>query len=97
MTTAIIGIVGNLILIFVFSVNRRTISTFHRYCYLFIAPLAPVSKKDQNKSPLAGQEKHWHPLRHGSPLAYKDKKLVSLKISTDPSYIWSTDSKTMLI
>ena len=31
-----------------------------------------------------------------APLAYKDKKLVSLKISTDPRYIWSTDSKTVL-
>ena len=31
-----------------------------------------------------------------APWAYKDKKLASLKISTDPSYIWSTDSKTVL-
>ena len=31
-----------------------------------------------------------------APKAYKDKKLVSLKISTDPSYFWSTDSKTVL-
>ena len=31
-----------------------------------------------------------------APWAYKDKKLVSLKISTNPSYIWSTDSKTVL-
>ena len=31
-----------------------------------------------------------------APLAYKDKKLVSLKILTDPSYIYSTDSKTVL-
>ena len=29
-----------------------------------------------------------------APWAYKDKKLVSLKISTDPSYFWSNDSKT---
>ena len=33
---------------------------------------------------------------HGYPLAYKDKKLISLKISTDRSYFWSTDSKTVL-
>ena len=31
-----------------------------------------------------------------SKRAYEDKKLVSLTISTDPSYIWSTDSKTEL-
>ena len=32
-----------------------------------------------------------------APWAYKDKKIVvSLKISTDPSYVWSTDSKTVL-
>ena len=30
-----------------------------------------------------------------APWAYKDKKLVSLKISDDPSYFWSTDSKTV--
>ena len=31
-----------------------------------------------------------------APWPHKDKKLVSLTISTDPSYIWSTDSKTEL-
>ena len=31
-----------------------------------------------------------------APWLHKDKKLVTLKISTDPSYIWSTDSKTVL-
>ena len=28
--------------------------------------------------------------------ASKDKKLVSLQISTDPSYYWFTDPKTVL-
>ena len=32
----------------------------------------------------------------GFPWACKDKKLVSLKIPTDPSCIWSTDSKQCL-
>ena len=31
-----------------------------------------------------------------APWACKDKKLVSLKIPTDPSCIWSTDSKQCL-
>ena len=31
-----------------------------------------------------------------APWPHKDKKLVSLTISTDPSYIWSSDSKTEL-
>ena len=31
-----------------------------------------------------------------APWPHKDKKLISLTISTDPSYIWSTDSKTEL-
>ena len=31
-----------------------------------------------------------------APWPDKDKKLVTLKISTDPSYIWATDSKTVL-
>ena len=31
-----------------------------------------------------------------APWPHKDKKLVSLTISTDPSYIWSTNSKTEL-
>ena len=37
-------------------------------------------------------------LKHDTvaPKAYKDKKLVSLKISTDPSYFMSTDFKSVL-
>ena len=31
-----------------------------------------------------------------APWTYKDKKLVSLKVSTDPRYIWATDFKTVL-
>ena len=31
-----------------------------------------------------------------APWPHKDKRLVTLKISIDPSYIWSTDSKTVL-
>ena len=30
-----------------------------------------------------------------APWPQKVKKLVKVKISTDPSYIWSTDSKTV--
>ena len=35
---------------------------------------------------------------HGTvaPWTFKDKKFVSLKVSTDPSFIWSTYSKTVL-
>ena len=31
-----------------------------------------------------------------APWPHKDIKLVTLKISIDPSHIWSTDSKTVL-
>ena len=31
-----------------------------------------------------------------APWPHKDEKLITLKISTDPSYIYSTDSKTVL-
>ena len=53
--------------------------------------------QSKNERSVSGTEDRYT-VKHSTvaPRAYKDKKLVSLQISTYPSYIWSTDSKTVL-